>query len=100
MSNALELFVKQSGGSLLPADPKGVWTNRFEIKSGSSSRLYTIAQKVADGTWGCSCPAWRTRRTCKHLNALAPGLARLGAPTSAPKPSQTWPVLVAPQEAK
>lgn len=97
-STALAAVVQQAGGEMLPADPKGVWINRFEIKSGSSNRLYTIAQKAADGTWGCSCPAWRTRRTCKHLTALNPALATIGAP----KPAQPapWPVLVAPREGK
>lgn len=46
------------------------WTNRFEIKSESSNRLYVIAQHKAKKHWGCSCPSWRIRRTCKHLNAL------------------------------
>lgn len=46
------------------------WTNRFSIKSESSTRLYTIAQHKTKKHWGCSCPGWRTRRYCKHLRAL------------------------------
>lgn len=46
------------------------WTNRFEIRSESSNRLYTIAQNKAKRHWGCSCPGWRTRRHCKHLQSL------------------------------
>lgn len=48
----------------------GQWTNRFEIQSESSDRVYTIAQNKKRGHWGCSCPAWRTRRKCKHLRSL------------------------------
>jgi len=46
------------------------WTNRFEVKSETSDRVYTVAQNKKKGYWGCSCPAWRTRRKCKHLRAL------------------------------
>jgi hypothetical protein len=55
------------------------WTNRFEIKSESSGRVYIVAQNKAKGHWGCSCPSWRTRRTCKHLKAL--GLPELEEPS-------------------
>lgn len=47
------------------------WTNRFQIKSQTSNRVYIIAQNIVKRHWGCDCPAWRTRRYCKHLNALA-----------------------------
>jgi hypothetical protein len=46
------------------------WRFRFEIKSESSGRLYTIAQHKEKKHWGCSCPAWRVHRHCKHLDAL------------------------------
>jgi len=46
------------------------WQFRFTIQSESSNRLYTIAQHKRKKHWGCSCPAWRTRRKCKHLQAL------------------------------
>jgi len=46
------------------------WTNRFEIESESSDRIYIVAQNKNTGVWGCSCPAWRTRRYCKHLRTL------------------------------
>jgi hypothetical protein len=46
------------------------WTNRFEIKSESSNRIYVIAQNKSKRHWGCSCPSWRVRRSCKHLAAL------------------------------
>jgi len=54
------------------------WTNRFEIRSETSDRVYTVAQNKAKGHWGCSCPAWRTRRKCKHLRSL--GLPELEQP--------------------
>jgi len=46
------------------------WINRFEIESETSDRIYIIAQHGEKRHWGCSCPGWRTRRSCKHLTAL------------------------------
>lgn len=48
----------------------GQWTNRFEIKSQSSNRLYVVSQHKDRRHWGCSCPGWITGRKCKHLAAL------------------------------
>lgn len=56
------------GSAKLP-DLRG-WTNRFEIRSESSDRIYIVSQNIENRHWGCSCPAWRTRRQCKHLAAL------------------------------
>lgn len=64
------------GTEMLPDNKQ--WMNRFEIKSETSDRLYIIAQHKDKGHWGCSCPAWRTRRKCKHLKAL--GLPELETP--------------------
>lgn len=64
------------GAERLPDNDQ--WTNRFEIKSESSNRVYIIAQHKSKGHWGCSCPGWRTRRKCKHLTAL--GLPALEVP--------------------
>lgn len=47
------------------------WTNRFEIPSETSDRIYVVSQHKHNRHWGCSCPAWRIRRECKHLRALA-----------------------------
>jgi uncharacterized Zn finger protein len=47
------------------------WTNRFKIKSESSNRLYVIAQNKQKRHWACSCPGWKSHRTCKHLSTLA-----------------------------
>jgi hypothetical protein len=54
--------------ALLP--DKGAWTNRFEVRSSSSNRIYVIAQNKSGRHWGCSCPGWCNRRSCKHLIAL------------------------------
>ena len=47
------------------------WTNRFEIKSETSDRVYVVAQNIVKRFFACSCPAWRTRRNCKHLASLS-----------------------------
>ena len=46
------------------------WMNRFEIHSETSDRVYVIAQHKRYKHWGCSCPAWRIHRKCKHLTAV------------------------------
>lgn len=46
------------------------WQFRFEIRSETSDRIYVISQNKKGRYWGCSCPAWRTRRYCKHLAAV------------------------------
>lgn len=58
-------------GDILP--DKKLWTNRFEIRSESSNRVYIIAQHIEKQHWGCSCPGWKIHRKCKHLAAI--GLA-------------------------
>jgi hypothetical protein len=73
--NALTV-AKEIGGTLL--EDNSQWTNRFEIKSETSSRLYTIAQRKSDGSWACSCPGWKRWRQCKHLEHLSPALRQLG----------------------
>lgn len=55
-------------GVVLPDNDQ--WTNRFEIKSESSNRIYVISQNKKKRFFGCSCPGWRTQRKCKHLSAL------------------------------
>jgi len=58
------------------------YTNRLEIKSESSNRIYIVAQRISDKEWTCSCPGWiRARnghlnRTCKHLKAIQPLLEK------------------------
>lgn len=56
----------------LPAPPPDdkVWENKFYVKSESSNRLYVVSQNIQKRHWGCSCPAYITRRRCKHLRAI------------------------------
>lgn len=69
-SKALALSV---GADPLPENAG--WKNRMEIRSESSSRLYTVAQRKTDNTWACSCPGWKRWRTCKHLDRMVPALS-------------------------
>ena len=46
------------------------WQFRFTIPSGSSDRLYTIAQNKKKKFWGCDCPGWKIHKHCKHLKEL------------------------------
>lgn len=46
------------------------WTNRFEIHSQTSDRVYIVAQHKTKRHWGCSCPGWRRHRVCKHLSCM------------------------------
>lgn len=60
--------IKVSEAAVLPDN--GQWQHRFNIESETSNRLYTIAQHKEKKHWGCSCPAWRRYRRCKHLQAM------------------------------
>lgn len=83
-STALSVVVERAGGVMLPADPTGRYTHRFQIKSESvdrngRGRLYTVAYDTARSIFVCSCPGWITgggRRHCKHLKAIVPALDR------------------------
>lgn len=63
MSN---LTVRKPNGSVALPD-NDQWTNRFEIRSESSNRIYVVAQNKKTGKWGCSCPGYLSKRKCKHL---------------------------------
>lgn len=78
---ALVTVANRLGATLLPDNAQ--WQHRFEIKSSSSSRIYTVAQRKSDGTWGCSCPGWKSHRKCKHLTAMMPHLTAIAAPAKA-----------------
>jgi predicted nucleic acid-binding Zn finger protein len=52
------------------------WVNRWEVASHTSDREYVVAQRP-DGSWGCSCPAWKfkkpvdgVRADCKHIQEV------------------------------
>jgi len=48
----------------------GQWTNRFEVRSETSGRVYLVAQNIRKRHWACSCPGWKRHRKCKHLILL------------------------------
>ena len=64
--NLPTIYVKR--GMTLPDNDQ--WQFRFEVKSETSDRLYTIAQNKKKKHWGCSCFAYRRYRNCKHLKAI------------------------------
>lgn len=65
---AHELAFFIPGGNRLPDNDQ--WTNRFEIKSASSSRLYIVSQNIKTSLWACSCPGWKIHRKCKHIQSV------------------------------
>ena len=67
MSQQLQKLVIREESSL---PPNKQWENRFEIRSETSGRVYIVSQNIEKRHWGCSCPAWRIHRRCKHLQAL------------------------------
>lgn len=70
-----ELTVHIASEVALPDNSQ--WQNRFEITSETSDRIYVVSQNKKNKHWGCSCPSYRVRRTCKHLDALGlPGHER------------------------
>lgn len=71
-SQALMFVANQIGATLLPDNAQ--WKNRMNIRSSSSDKLYTVAQRKSDNSWGCDCMGWKARRTCKHLKTMLPAL--------------------------
>src|SRR5262245_11089707 len=64
------------GSGLMPDNDQ--WTNRFTVPSTSKpGEVYVVAQRHGDQSWGCSCWAWRRKRTCKHLDRVLSRLAKL-----------------------
>ncbi len=80
MSQALVKVAKQNGWELLPDN--ATHTNRVQIRSESSNRLYTVAFNKNSKEWACSCPGWIVKRagrdrSCKHLQAMLPMLQKV-----------------------
>lgn len=80
MTELQKYISKNTDLEILPDNDQ--YTNRFEIKSESSNRIYVIAQRKSDNEWTCSCPSWirarngHSNRTCKHLTSLQPLLEK------------------------
>lgn len=73
MANELVVAAaKQLGARLLPDNE--LWTNRMEIRSSTSSRLYIVAQNKKTLQWGCDCFGWKRHRHCHHLDTMVPVL--------------------------
>lgn len=75
VSNAL---IAVFPGAVALPDNQG-HTNRMEIHSETSDRIYIVAQAKSSGEWQCSCPGWIMKkpgreRFCKHLTAMKPAL--------------------------
>ena len=75
MENQAIATIRKMGAVMLPDNDQ--WKNRFQIKSESSTRLYTIAQNKANGRFACSCMGWIRHRRCKHLDTLRPLLSEI-----------------------
>lgn len=64
----MPMIHRPSNSELLP-DNKA-YTNRFEIRSESSDRVYVVAQSKSGRWWSCGCFGFIRHRHCKHLSAL------------------------------
>jgi uncharacterized Zn finger protein len=70
MTELQRYFASNTDLEILPDNAQ--WKNRFEIKSETSNRIYVVAQRKSDNSFGCSCPGWKRHRNCKHLKTIAP----------------------------
>lgn len=76
MTDVQKYIAANTDLELLPDNAS--YTNRFEIKSESSNRVYTMAQRKSDGVLTCDCMGWRRarnghlNRTCKHVQTIQP----------------------------
>ena len=65
-NQGVEIRVKQS----VVLEDNAAWTNRFQVKSQSSDRIYIIAQSKKSRFWACSCPGFLRYKHCKHTTSL------------------------------
>jgi hypothetical protein len=72
MSNALTTQLRQSGAAVAVHPDTDRYKNRFDVRSGSSNRIYRISYDAAPGAgyWVCSCPGCIRHGDCKHLRAV------------------------------
>lgn len=75
MENQIAIITKDNNLSLLKDNDR--YTNRIEIKSETSNRLYVIAKNKKTGDWSCSCPGWIIHRKCKHLKAMSEMIVKI-----------------------
>lgn len=68
---------------------------RFEVQKQGKDNTYTVTFQTRDGSKGqCSCPAGKTRKTCRHQKMLR----EFAAKVAAPPPQQTLPFPQASQK--
>lgn len=70
MNAVMIKIANRNGAALLPDNAQ--YTNRLEIRSATSSRLYIVAQHKTNHNWSCGCMGWIRHRKCKHLEAIMP----------------------------
>lgn len=77
MASSALAVIASVGATPLPENRD--YRHRMQIRSESSSRLYTVAYRKATGEWCCSCPGWIRHHgagiSCKHLTRMVPSLA-------------------------
>ena len=69
MKNSAEIIIHIQPGTVTLPD-NNQWTNRFEIHSSTSNKIYTIAQNKTGRWWGCSCFGWKRHKHCHHLKEI------------------------------
>ena len=49
------------------------WVDRWMVQSETDPTKFYTVSRAKDGSFGCSCPAWKFRKveTCKHIRGAA-----------------------------